>query len=95
VILLSIPTALGAVGEGVNTPLMTSSTLQTVVLRLSMEKENNTCITEELGTSSKPGSTHSEQQDRSTHNIALFISCGQRLLMLKLLFVKNFQEQGE
>lgn len=49
---LFIHAAWGAVGGGVNSPLictMTSSGVQTVVLQMSMEKENSICKAEELG----------------------------------------------
>lgn len=49
---LFIHAAWGSVGGGVNFPLictMTSSGVQTVVLQMSMEKENSICKAEELG----------------------------------------------
>lgn len=72
---------------------MTSSGGQTVVLQMSMEKENSSCRAEELGTQSTPGNALSEQQGSGSSNLPLFIKPG--LPWLKLVRVNAFQERNK
>lgn len=89
VCLLLIHAAQGAVGGGVNSPLictMTSSGVQTVVLQMSMEKENSIHKAEELG-------AHSRQvmyplSNRITYHF--LSSMDTDFPWLKLVFVKTF-----